>query len=858
MGLLSIGYVFAMAYSFSTVSDALHKNTVSLSEQQDQLLQLSAFFDHIADIAIIATDRYGIIRKLNPNASELLGLDPERVVDASVIRELHFEEQLPDDLELLFSKINSGFLANRETIQNMETSFLSKFLIVRRADGIRIYAALSIQPVFTPRAEHMGWIFVLQNITEYKETEAEILRKQDELRCWIEQRTSELTQAKDDIIRLIDTANSPIFGIDTDGCINEWNQAIAKISGYSKEEVSGRNFIDLLVPHDEHSKLVHFIQSALRDAPMQNVECMITTKQKESVTLLLNSTTRRDNYDRIIGAVVIGQDFTVLNKSRRMLETVLNTVPVRVYWKDCLSRYVGCNILFAQDAGLKKPEEIVGLSDTDLPWKDDAEKYREEDHIILQSKESRMNSEEQMTIHDGTTLWILKSAIPMVNNEGHMDGILGAYQDISAQKTIEATLESERSNLEKIIDIRTKELRESLDTLTTANLKLEEASRHKSNFLSTMSHELRTPLNAVLGYSDLLEKQFFGPLNEKQSSYISQIGSSGRHLLALINDLLDVAKIDAGAMNLELDVFSIKELIEDTHSMLKAQFKKKQLHTEIYIGPALYSIVADQRKLKQIMLNLLSNAIKYTPEEGYVKVHAFKESDSFLKVIVSDTGIGIEPDEVDKVFDEFYQAEKIRHAQLGGTGIGLALTRRLVELHGGSIGVESRVGQGSAFWFSIPLRQKAFHGNTDRFKPIRAHTAEKPSGAKILVAEDNDVNLILLTDMLKINHYEVSAARNGKQVIDMAQTIKPDIILMDIRMPVMDGLEATRRLRSMKEFELIPIIALTASTGQEAKKQQLEAGCTDHLAKPVQMEDLFRILELHVRRIRNGHTRPVE
>jgi signal transduction histidine kinase len=217
-----------------------------------------------------------------------------------------------------------------------------------------------------------------------------------------------------------------------------------------------------------------------------------------------------------------------------------------------------------------------------------------------------------------------------------------------------------------------------------------------------MSHELRTPLNAIIGYADLMKDQFFGPLNEKQISYVDQIDASGKHLLELINDLLDMGKIDAGAMSLELGPCSFLEIADDTLAMMNTQFQKKSLHVESQISSELPLLMVDRRKIKQILINLLSNAIKYTPEEGHIQVSADSEGDK-VRITVSDTGVGIAKEQQKQIFSEFHQADRMRDEMLGGAGLGLALTRRLVAMHGGEVGVESELEKGSTFWFTVPI-----------------------------------------------------------------------------------------------------------------------------------------------------------
>jgi CheY-like chemotaxis protein len=304
-----------------------------------------------------------------------------------------------------------------------------------------------------------------------------------------------------------------------------------------------------------------------------------------------------------------------------------------------------------------------------------------------------------------------------------------------------------------------------------------------------------------------------------------------------------MSKIDAGAMELELREVTPNDFIDSAILIMIEQFRKKNIKLERFIDPTLTLVTVDVRRCKQIMLNLLSNAFKYTPSGGQVTVQAIKEENNF-KVTVSDSGIGIEVQELDKIFLEFYQAKgPHQEVQLSGTGIGLALTRRLVELHGGEIRATSTLGQGSTFWFTIPLKNSSLHELIEQ--PQLIETVEKQkNGRRILIAEDNSTNLMMILEMLNVHGHQVIVARNRKEAIDLTELYKPELILMDMQMPIMDGLEATRRLR--EQLIEIPIIALTATTGADAIKQQLMAGCVEHLAKPIQSKELFNLLQRYL------------
>lgn len=317
---------------------------------------------------------------------------------------------------------------------------------------------------------------------------------------------------------------------------------------------------------------------------------------------------------------------------------------------------------------------------------------------------------------------------------------------------VEITRTDELGNLAESFNIMARDLRKESDKLNDAlmkheetNLQLERANKAKTGFLSSMSHELRTPLNGILGFADLLGGQYFGKLNEKQLEYVNQIDDSGKHLLALINDLLDITKIDSGKIDLELVKVSIEQIVNSSVNMVNKQYiidgliKDNGITINVNVDPGLEFVKVDERKFKQIILNLLSNAIKYSPNGSEVLITVTKIKNICARFEICDSGIGIEKDALDSIFDEFHQVNRVRDEELGGTGIGLALTRRLVELHGGEIGVMSEPGKGSTFWFTIPLAEKELQ-KSEGGKKSKLKT-DIASDGQVVLASDNSSKL---------------------------------------------------------------------------------------------------------------------
>ena len=265
-----------------------------------------------------------------------------------------------------------------------------------------------------------------------------------------------------------------------------------------------------------------------------------------------------------------------------------------------------------------------------------------------------------------------------------------------------ARLEESYSHLEQKVQERTRELAAALGELDDKSRELEAVSRHKSEFLANMSHELRTPLNAIIGFSQVLREQLFGEVNEKQGEYLDDILSSGNHLLALINDILDLSKVEAGQIELEVAPFSLREALERGVVMVREQATNDGVQIELSAAPDVDIVTGDERRIRQVIFNLLSNAVKFTPAGGAVDVSA-RQVNGEVRVSVADTGPGIAPEDHERIFDEFQQTET-GIEQREGTGLGLALSKRLVELHGGRIWVESELGEGSTFVFALPAR----------------------------------------------------------------------------------------------------------------------------------------------------------
>ncbi len=405
----------------------------------------------------------------------------------------------------------------------------------------------------------------------------------------------------------------------------------------------------------------------------------------------------------------------------------------------------------------------------------------------------------------------------------------------------EAELRAERNALAERVAERTAELRE-------VNAELRRASRMKDEFLASMSHELRTPLNAILGLAEAIQEGIYGPPSAGQARALQTIEESGRHLLSLINDVLDVSKIEAGKLTIDVAALEAAPVCESALRLVKESALKKGVALESAVLPGL-ALRADARRLKQMLVNLLSNAVKSTPRDGRVGLEAATDGD-WVRFTVWDTGVGIAPEDVPRLFQPFTQLDNRLAREATGTGLGLALVRRLAQLHGGGASLESELGRGTR----VTVRLPAGHGEATAPAPMPpAALPTSPAGPAaggddtplpterrplVLLAEDSEANVQTFGDYLRSVGFDVIVARDGEQAVALAVERRPAVILMDVQMPRVDGLEATRRIRAIAGFDAVPIVALTALAMTGDRERCLAAGASAYLAKPVRLREL--------------------
>jgi PAS domain S-box-containing protein len=495
-------------------------------------------------------------------------------------------------------------------------------------------------------------------------------------------------------------------------------------------------------------------------------------------------------------------------EQRLLLDSVLNNVDARVFMKDQQRRYIYANAKTAEAMGLPV-EDIIGKSDRELmpPAQADAA-WAEEREVFLDGV--KRAGEERYVGRDGAVqhLWTVKAPVRI---DGDVAAVIGLATDIT-----------ELHNLKE---------------------QAQAANQAKSDFLSNMSHEIRTPMNSVIGMAHLALKSVTHP---KQRDYLQKIYHSGQHLLGIINDILDFSKIEAGKLELEVLDFALETLLANVASQLGESAARKDLELMFEIWPGLaHQLRGDPLRLEQVLLNFTSNAIKFS-ENGkiYIRARPVEDRDTHtvVRFEVQDQGIGMSKEQVDKLFQSFHQADTSTTRRYGGTGLGLVISKQLAELMGGTVGVDSVPGHGSTFWFTARLAKGTNFLEQSHSDTLQPEVMDNIKGASILLVEDNIFSQQVGQELLEDAGATVCIANNGKEAIDLLLKESFDCVLMDVQMPIMDGYEATRLIRSHPKLTGTLVIAMTANAGRDDQARCIAAGMDEFITKPIAPNLLFTVL----------------
>jgi PAS domain S-box-containing protein len=497
--------------------------------------------------------------------------------------------------------------------------------------------------------------------------------------------------------------------------------------------------------------------------------------------------------------------------SKEVLRKVLDNIPTKVFWKDKNSKFLGLNATSLKELNVDHESMVIGKTDFDLHHIKDAEKYRADELAVMKSGEPKLNYIESQ-IRNGKEHSYISSKLPFFDANNKVIGIIGTSEDITER------IENEDK------------LKKATEEAIAANLS-------KSTFLSNMSHEIRTPMNAILGYSQLLQDD--SNLTKAQQESLRTINKSGEHLLDLINDILDMSKIEAGRITLKPVNFDFIELLKEVELLFKMKAKQKNLELAFQLTMGVSkNIFADESRVKQVIINLLGNALKFTTN-GFVHVLIENIDNETMKVCVKDSGSGILKEEHEVIFKPFEQSQKGGQVR-EGTGLGLAISKKFANLMGGDITIESEYQKGSEFSFTFKFQEGEDYEAVEEKKEFKVLSlAPEMKGLKVAIVDDRFENRDILYKKLSPLGFETRIAENGLEAVELYKNWKPDIILMDVVMPVMDGVEATRQILNLANGHDVKIFVVSASALESEQKEIMEIGATVFIKKPVIFDSLL-------------------
>lgn len=790
-----------------------------------------------------------------------------------------------------------------------------------------------------------------------------------------QQAAAALKETSQTLKALIKASPLAIITVELDTTVKVWNPAAKKLFGWRKSEVIGS--LLPIIPIDKQAESQEIRRRLQQGESITGMEIKRQKKSGMIIDVSLSTAPLFDATGSVIGAMAVYADITEqkqaeqeiirLNKSleRRVIESetryqqIVELAEEGIWVIDHEAKTTYVNQAMVRMLGYTE-SEMLGRPILDFICEVN---HCPDCNLITFGQHTEVERcEQKLKTSQGKEVWVYMSASPALDEQRQMLRSYILVYDITERKEAE------------------ERLRESSERISLVNAELARATRLKDEFLASMSHELRTPLNAILGLSEALQEEVYGPLTVKQRRSLGTIEQSGKHLLELITDILDLSKIESGKMELQIAPTSLENLCASSLSFVRQQAHQKNLTLNSKFVQPLGLIEVDERRIRQVLVNLLSNAVKFTPDGGEVTLEVAVNRDAeLIEMSVSDTGIGIAPENIGKLFMPFVQLDSSLSRRYAGTGLGLALVQRLVELHNGKVTLVSEEGKGSCFTVSLPwktaqmtriqqvesewdtsslnqalivedsettakqvacylaeigantqiyaagegsieaaetlmpdviildlllpnllgweiLRKLKANPKTQQIpvlimsvmderlralelgaadylvKPISrqqlqlalsrifnetpqlTHTAlvvlpKKVHSPLILLVEDNEANILTLIDYLQTQDYQICLARNGREAVVAAKEKKPDLILMDIQMPEMDGLEATRFIQADTETASIPIIALTALVMPGDRERCLAAGATDYLTKPVSLKNLQKVINQYINTI---------
>lgn len=830
-----IGATLALLLSLlSYIQQSTQRRKELAGEQRSRLAAIAAS----SNDAIIGCRLDGEITDWNDAAAKIFGYSAEEAVGRT-IQTLLLPAEYAQEEETLLAHIASGSpVAAFETFR-------------RHRDGTPVAVSVAAAPIRAAGGRVIGAAQTVRDVTHEKASKAHILELNATLEQQVIERTAQLAALSARERAIFSGAASAIIATDVNGTVTLFNPAAEALLGYSADEVVDRmemnRFHDVFEVHGRAMALTTELGRPLEVcevfAPAPGTgrararEWTYVRKDGTRVAVHLNVSPLRDAGGAVVGFIAIATDLTErklaeekMRRNERFMRIVTDNIPgIVAYWTPEL-RCTFANSAYRRWTGVS-PEQMIGTTQMSMLG---PELFKlNEPHIraALAGHEQRVMR--TRTIADGSTVHYWLHYIPDRDDYGVVQGMISVAVDVTDMRRAQEQLES--LNL----------------ALNERSAQAESASKAKSEFLANMSHEIRSPLNAVIGVAYLLRQT---PLDARQLAYLQKIDAASNALLGVINDILDISKIEAGEMTLEESEFGLREMLDGVVAMMAVNASIKDVALQLDADDDLPGhLRGDVTRVRQILLNLLSNAVKFTAEGSVrLRVQTLERTSQTARVrfAVIDTGIGIESDVLERLFTPFTQADTSTTRRFGGTGLGLSIVKQFTELMGGEFGVSSTPGVGSEFWVILPLEIDStdsergpsdMHASADADLP-GASAGRRLAGIRVLVVDDSPVNLEVCQSILERDGAEVHLATDGHEAVEMLRANGQafGLVLMDVHMPTLDGIEATRLIRDELGLDKLPVIALTASALVADRERALDAGMNDFISKPFDAEALVR------------------
>ncbi len=765
------------------------KEQVANKERIDTILQASPD-------GICVIDAEGTVTMINNSLQKIFGYSTEEVVGVNV------KMLMPDDLA---EQHHNGL---ERVVWGREPKLIGKGsaeLQGRKKSGVIFPIELSISQIGS--GKDVIFVGIIRDITDRKKAE----------------------ESMHEVYQIFDQMPMNVFVRDSEGQFKYINRSYEEFHNVKNEDIIGKTILDVFP--DNSNKFIKNDVEVIREGEMMSSEESFEL-DSGTVTFTVRKFPISDIQGNTIAVAGIDLDITEQKQAEKQIvdqltftESLLDAVPNPIFVKDVDLRFTAINRSYEEAFGIRREDYIGTLTrDADYVTKEVSGAWERDDQKLID--EGGIRREELIArFADGEDHDVLSMRRTFELSGGIPGGMLGILIDISDRKEMEREMEAAR------------ELAET-------------ASKTKSAFLANMSHELRTPMNAIIGYAEILKEDAEDDENEEIIPDLEKIITAGRHLLQLINDVLDISKVESGHMELYLEEFNIDTMINEAASTVTTLVEKNNNVLEINLEENIGSMYADLTKVRQMVFNLVSNAAKFTTD-GTVGIEANtmeKMGEPFIRLAVTDTGIGIPEDKLEHIFEEFSQADSSTTRNYGGTGLGLALVRKFATMMGGDVLVESILGEGSSFILEIPARVAAKEEETTTTTAIEEN--KKPdstivaSSGKVLVIDDDSTARQLLRRNLEEQGYEVITAEGGEQGVSLAKSEKPAAITCDIQMPNVDGWEVLRQLKGDPDTESIPVIMVSMV---DDGKKGIALGAVEHLRKPVNREQLQSVISRYVK-----------